>query len=231
MYISRENKFLVPVAYESIDNLEIIVDESMAREIAKEVEDVERVVEKNIEYLFFKVKDLLKMTSEEDYYKVFEGVYKSILLAHVNNVPCFSVIKGKTVNGMNAKKALEVHLAKFKKNYDFHIKAFECFQDDSRESKTLTQNGVDIKIATISNEISTIFKAFIAKIGMVSIEKVLNLHIFMIETIFNLLVNNVPCFEKAKGGIKGMTLEEKKHMHIEAFKKIFNEHVKLLNCN
>lgn len=226
MYILRENKFLVPVTYESIYNLDIIGDESLAREREKETENLERVVEKNIRYLFFKVKDLLKMINEKDYYKVFEGIYKSILLAHINNVPYFSVIK----NDMDTKKILEGHLAKFKENYDFHTKAFESFKGENRESKTLTENGVDIKIATISNEISAIFKTLIAKIGMVPIEKILDFHIFILETIFDLSVNDFTFFEKDKDKIKGIILEEKKQIHVEEFKKKFNEYMKLLNC-
>ncbi|MEG1256761.1 hypothetical protein [Clostridium sp.] len=198
----------------------------------EQLEMIKDNIKKQIEYKFLKMRDFAKFLTAEQILDMHINQYKDILVGHVNNIPCFSVIKDKSINGMNLDQVLESHINKFKETYNFHKNAFNCEEMNMIKTPKISQPILDMKTKEMAMETEAMFKNMVKVAENLSLEQVLQVYELICTTIIQAHIDNVPCFNTAVSkNMNGMSLPEIINMHITKLKNTFNNHVELLECN
>lgn len=183
------------------------------------------IVEK-VKYFFFKIADLCVNASMDQVYTILKTVYTAVIKAHLNYVPCFAKVKNGEVKGVTVDSAIEKQLDEFKKLYEYHVNKFGC----TTAAKSLDENTLNSKINEIDTEIDNTIKNLVPRLENASMDDVLNLYLLGMKTVIGLLVQYVPCFNKAQNGVNGMSLEQIANVHYNYVRDKFKEYTNTLKC-
>lgn len=183
------------------------------------------IVEK-VKYFFFKIADLCVNASMDQVYTILKTVYTAVIKAHLNYVPCFAKVKNGEVKGVTVDSAIEKQLDEFKKLYEYHVNKFGC----TTTAKSLDENTLNSKINEIDTEIDNTIKNLVPRLENASMDDVLNLYLLGMKTVIGLLVQYVPCFNKAQNGVNGMSLEQIADVHYNYVRDKFKEYTNMLKC-
>lgn len=183
------------------------------------------IVEK-VKYFFFKIADLCVNASMDQVYTILKTVYTAVIKAHLNYVPCFAKVKNGEVKGVTVDSEIEKQLDEFKKLYEYHVNKFGC----TTAAKSLDENTLNSKINEIDTEIDNTIKNLVPRLENASMDDVLNLYLLGMKTVIGLLVQYVPCFNKAQNGVNGMSLEQIANVHYNYVRDKFKEYTNTLKC-
>ena len=187
---------------------------------------LDNLIEERVKYFFFKIADLCVNASMDQVYTILKTVYTAVIKAHLNYVPCFAKVKNGEVKGVTVDSAIEKQLDEFKKLYEYHVNKFGC----TTAAKSLDENTFNSKINEIDTEIDNTIKNLVPRLENASMDDVLNLYLLGMKTVIGLLVQYVPCFNKAQNGVNGMSLEQIADVHYNYVRDKFKEYTNMLKC-
>lgn len=231
MFINKQEEFIVPTKNIRIEELDFDEVNFHTRETTKKIDNVEGFLEKKINCLFYKVIDLSKLISKNDVYYMYESIFKSMLIADINNISCFKAIKDNDINGMDEKKLIDIHLSKFKEVYEYHNNKFKYEENHIEPRKPLKIESLDYKLKSIDDDINGLFKGLSEKVETLSLNEILEIHLQLLKNILNLVIENISCFSMIKDKLNEQQLQAIIKIHVVKFTELFNKHVSLLKCS
>lgn len=188
-----------------------------------ELDDIKWKIKKQIEYYFIQIKDFAENLTSEQLLEMHTTIFKDIWMAHVNNIPCFEKVKQRP----NLDKILEAHIDKFKKIFNFHYNKFKCQEFDNVKKPIVTAEEIQIASKEATIEIEIMFKNMFKMLENLSVEQVGEIHEFILTTVVEEDIENIPCFKKMASTLNLDKLTEK---HKRFIGEKFNEHLNRLGC-
>ncbi|MEG0132550.1 MAG: hypothetical protein RR891_05555 [Clostridium sp.] len=189
-------------------------------------------IKKQIEYKFLKVRDIAKCMTPGQILEMHINQFKDMFKAYIDNIPCLTSIKEKSINGMTFDELLEIHIGKFKRIYDFHYNEFKCEEMNGVKIRKVSEASLEVKIKQMAMETEAIFKNIAKLLDGLSLDQKFQVVEVVLITIMECHIENVACFKRATSkSINGMSMQELINMHKIKIENIFNDHVELLSCD
>lgn len=132
--------------------------ESFNNEIKSIPEEVERKIEDVLKSYFTNVISTSKELNDKDIETLYKNIFMTIFTYDINNVPCFSIIKEKKVNGLDEDGAKKFHDLKFKKIYEKSRKFIIPVGSELRTFKD--EETLNIILGKMSSDLNEILKEF-----------------------------------------------------------------------
>lgn len=145
------------------------------------LEEAMEVAAIDIENFIERIKNLSLSLEEKHIEKLYLKLFMTIYMEDINNIPCFSAIKDRKIEGMDFEMALRLHKAKFKRLYGKIEKYVK--NDENKRLESLEEKIAEEKIDSHCRELINLLESLTSKTIYFQLKETVELHKVIINTI------------------------------------------------